>query len=391
MSLSSSNETSTDQIILNILAVEPFYSGSHKAFLKGLKENSRHKIIPIQLNYKGWKWRMHGDSVKLAEMTSHIEEEIDLLLVSSMTNLPAFLALTNPRFAHTPKVMVMHENQLTQPMPEGEERDITYCYINYLSMLSADKLIFSSRFHLEDLLNELPNFLENFPDDKYFNTIDQIREKSIVMRPGLDLKVFDKQPDTRQNNKRPVIVWNQRWQFDRNPAMFFKVLNRLNDIDLEFDLILAGDSKHQKPDEFERAWKRFGDQITHFGYVENVENYSKLLHSGDIVVSTATYEFFCVAIMEAIYCGCHPLVPNRLHYPELIPDSLHKPLLHAPVLYETEDDLFKNLKDLLTGVTQPLPKTSLQNINKHMDWSRMIERYDELFDELRKTESLASF
>ena len=334
---------------------------------------------------------MHGDSVKLAEMTSHIEEEIDLLLVSSMTNLPAFLALTNPRFAHTPKVMVMHENQLTQPMPEGEERDITYCYINYLSMLSADKLIFSSRFHLEDLLNELPNFLENFPDDKYFNTIDQIREKSIVMRPGLDLKVFDKQPDTRQNNKRPVIVWNQRWQFDRNPAMFFKVLNRLNDIDLEFDLILAGDSKHQKPDEFERAWKRFGDQITHFGYVENVENYSKLLHSGDIVVSTATYEFFCVAIMEAIYCGCHPLVPNRLHYPELIPDSLHKPLLHAPVLYETEDDLFKNLKDLLTGVTQPLPKTSLQNINKHMDWSRMIERYDELFDELRKTESLASF
>ena len=334
---------------------------------------------------------MHGDSVKLAEMTSHIKEEIDLLLVSSMTNLPAFLALTNPRFAYTPKVMVMHENQLTQPMPEGEERDITYCYINYLSMLSADKLIFSSRFHLEDLLNELPNFLENFPDDKYFNTIDQIREKSIVMRPGLDLKVFDKQPDIRQNNKRPVIVWNQRWQFDRNPAMFFKVLNRLNDIDLEFDLILAGDSKHQKPDEFERAWKRFGDQITHFGYVENVDNYSKLLHSGDIVVSTATYEFFCVAIMEAIYCGCHPLVPNRLHYPELIPESLHKPLLHAPVLYETEDDLFNIMKDLLTGKTQPLPKASLQNINKHLDWSRMIDGYDDLFEEFGKEESVASF
>ncbi len=334
---------------------------------------------------------MHGDSVKLADMTSHVKEEIDLLLVSSMTNLPAFLALSNPRFAHTPKVMVMHENQLTQPIPEGEERDITYCYINYLSMLTADKLIFSSRFHLDDLLNELPNFLENFPDDKYFNTIDQIRDKSIVMRPGLNLKVFDKQPDIRQNNKRPVIVWNQRWQFDRNPAMFFKVLNRLNDIDLEFDLILAGDSKHQKPEEFERAWKRFGDQITHFGYVENVDNYSKLLHSGDIVVSTATYEFFCVAIMEAIYCGCHPLVPNRLHYPELIPESLHRPLLHAPVLYETEDDLFNIMKDLLTGKTQPLPKASLQNINKHLDWSRMIYRYDELFDELRKTESLASF
>jgi len=376
---------------MNILAIEPYYSGSHRAFLKGLQENSAHEIIPIKLDYRRWKWRMHGDSVKLAEMSSHISEEIDLLLVSSMTNLPAFLALTNPRFAFTPKVMIMHENQLTQPMPEGEERDLTYCYINYLSMLSADKLLFTTEHHLNELMEALPEFLDHFPDDKHYNTIDQIREKSLVMYPGLNLSVFDAQPDTRDQNKRPVIVWNQRWQFDRNPTMFFKVLNRLNDVDLEFDLILAGDTQHKKPEEFERAWKRFGDQITHFGYVENVENYSKLLHSGDIVVSTATHEFFCVAIMEAIYCGCHPLVPNRLHYPELIPKSLHKPLLHAPVLYDTEDDLFRSLKDLLTGVTKPLPKSSLQNINKHLDWKEMIDRYDALFDQLKETKSRASF
>lgn len=372
---------------MNILAVEPFYSGSHKAFLKGLRENSGHNIIPIKLNYKGWKWRMHGDSVKLAEMTSHVKEDIDLLLVSSMTNLPAFLALTNPRFSHTPKVMVMHENQLTQPVPEGVDRDLTYCYINYLSMLTADKLIFSSHFHLNDLLESLPGFLENFPDDKSYNTAEQIKEKSIVMYPGLSLKGFDQHPDTRSDNKRPVIVWNQRWQFDRNPAMFFKVLNRLNDIDLQFDLILAGDTQHQKPEEFERAWKRFGDHITHFGYVDDEESYSKLLHSGDIVVSTATYEFFCVAIMEAIYCGCHPLVPNRLHYPELIPEGLHRPLLHAPVLYDTEDDLFRIMRDLLTGETRPLPKSSLQNVNRHLDWSRMISRYDALFDDLSDSAS----
>ncbi len=376
---------------MNILAIEPYYNGSHRAFLKGLMENSEHNIIPIKLDYRRWKWRMHGDSVKLAEMSGQIAEEIDLLLVSSMTNLPAFLALTNPRFAFTPKVMVMHENQLTQPMPEGEERDLTYCYINYLSMLSADKLIFSTNHHLNELLGALPEFLDHFPDDKHYNTVDQIRDKSLVMYPGLNLSVFDDQPDIREHNRRPVIVWNQRWQFDRNPDMFFKVLNRLNDIDLEFDLILAGDTQHKKPEEFEKAWKRFGDQITHFGYVENVENYSKLLHSGDIVVSTATHEFFCVAIMEAIYCGCHPLVPNRLHYPELIPESLHKPLLHAPVLYDTEDDLFKYLKDILTGKTKPLPKASLQNVNKHLDWSQMIDRYDALFNSLKETKIRATF
>lgn len=365
---------------MNILAVEPYYSGSHKAFLKGLMEHSRHRIIPVSLSYKGRKWRMHGDSVALAGMAGEVDEEIDLLLVSSMTNLPAFTGLTNPRFSRTPKIMYMHENPFTQPVPEGEDRDMTYCYINYLSLLTADRLIFSSHFHKRDFLKALPRFLENFPEDKHYYTSDKIAEKSTVMYPGLDLKRFDKEPDTRADNEHPVIVWNQRWQFDRNPAMFFRVLNRLNDIDLTFDLILAGDTQHEKPEEFEKAWERYGRNITHFGYVENKENYSKLLHSGDIVVSTATYEFFCVAIMEAVYCGCHPLLPNRLHYPELIPDSLHRPLLHAPVLYNTEDDLFHFLKDLLTGETQPLPKSSLQNINKHLDWSERIRRFDDLFE-----------
>jgi hypothetical protein len=86
--------------------------------------------------------------------------------------------------------------------------------------------------------------------------------------------------------------------------------------------------------------------------------------------------------MEAIYCGCHPLVPNTLHYPELIPKSLHDPLLHAHVLYETEDDLFHHLKDLLTGKTKPLPKSSLQNINKHLEWSKRIKHFDKLFEEM---------
>jgi glycosyltransferase involved in cell wall biosynthesis len=375
---------------MNILAVEPFYSGSHKAFLKGLQQHSGHNVLPVNLSYKGKKWRMHGNSVVLAGMTGEIKQDIDLLFISSMTNLPAFLALTNPRLARVPKVMYMHENQFTQPMPEGEERDLTYSYINYLSMLAADRLIFSSDFHRTDFMKALPVFLERYPGDKQYSTVKSIARKSIVLYPGVNFKRFNAQPDTRDSNENPVIVWNQRWQFDRNPAMFFRVLNRLNDIDLTFELILAGDSQHEKPEEFEKAWKRYGRHITHFGYVENNKNYSKLLHSGDIVVSTATYEFFCVAIMEAIYCGCHPLLPNRLHYPELIPDSLHRPLLHAPVLYNTEDDLFHYLKDLLTGKTKPLPKASLQNINAHLDWSERIAKFDAMFEEFLEIESSPS-
>ena len=97
---------------MNILAIEPYYSGSHKAFLKGLKKHSVHKIIPIKLNYKGWKWRMHGDSVTLAELTKQVQEPIDVLMTSSMTNLPAFLALNNPKCIIQIFIFLIHLNSI---------------------------------------------------------------------------------------------------------------------------------------------------------------------------------------------------------------------------------------------------------------------------------------
>jgi len=97
-------------------------------------------------------------------------------------------------------------------------------------------------------------------------------------------------------------------------------------------------------------------------------------------VSTASYEFFCSAVMEAVYCGCHPLLPSGLTYPELVPQSLREPLLHAPVFYDNEDDLFKKLRKLLNGESRPLPLASLRNINAHLDWSQHILEFDELFD-----------
>lgn len=375
---------------MNILVLEPFLGGSHKAFLEGLQQHSSHNIHAVTMSDRYWKWRMTGGSVTLAEKTKKVDEEIDLVIASSMTNLPSFISLTNPRFAHTPVAMYMHENQLTQPIPEGEERDETYCYINYLSMLAADKLIFNSYFHFNSFMDALPGFLAKFPDYHQPESIKMLEEKSTVLHPGLDLLDHDRFADRKSINKPPVIVWNQRWAFDKDPDTFFRVMNRLDDAGYEFELILAGDTQHDRPREFEQAWKRYGRRIIHYGYVEDFETYSKLLHKGDIVVSTARHEFFCVAIMEAVYCGCHPILPDRLTYPELIPDNLREPLLHAPIFYEDEDQLFENLRDLLSGQTRPLPANTLQDINRHMDWTHAVKEYDRLFEELQQQQDKVS-
>lgn len=367
---------------MNILALDPFLGGSHKSFLEGLEKHSRHKIIPVTMSDKFWKWRLHGGAVTLAEQSHSITEDIDLILASSMTNLPAFIALTNPRFAHVPTVMYMHENQLTIPLPEGNERDQTYCYINYISMLTADKLLFSSRFHLDSLMMELPRFLKNFPDHQNLPTIEKIAAKSEVLHPGLHLKAHMQYDFERRKNKRPVILWNQRWEYDRNPSLFFRMMDRLDDSGCEFDLILAGDQTSEKPKELEKIWKRYGNRILHYGFVDDFERYSKLLHKADVVISTSSYEFFCTAIMEATYCGCHPLLPSSLTYPELIPEHLREPLLHAPVFYHNEDDLFKKLRKLVIGESRPLPLNTLRNINNHLDWHKHIHRFDDTFEEI---------
>ncbi len=121
---------------MKVLALEPWYGGSHKAFLNGLMKHSRHDFNAVTMTARFWKWRMHGGAVTMARKVEELARKGDLpdvIFASDMLNLPAFLALARRFMTDVPVVLYMHENQLTYPLPEGSERDFTYAYINYLS------------------------------------------------------------------------------------------------------------------------------------------------------------------------------------------------------------------------------------------------------------------
>ncbi|MEM0963597.1 MAG: DUF3524 domain-containing protein [Bacteroidota bacterium] len=373
---------------MNVLALEPWFGGSHKRCLDGLMGHSAHDIRAVTMAARHWKWRMQGGAVTLAQKARDLVADgwtPDLLFATDMVHMPAFLALTRDLFAETPVLFYLHENQLTYPLREGQERDYTYAWINYLSALAADRVVFNSQFHLDEFFGALPDLLRRFPDFTHVGALPALRQKAEVLHLGLDLKGLDEaRPDAEARKQRepgpPVILWNHRWEYDKNPEAFFRAINRLDDVGERFRLVLAGQTFAEQPPAFRAGFRRYAERVLHFGYAESFSDYASLLWRSDVVVSTSIHEFFGVSMMEAIHCGCHPLLPDRLTYPELIPKRLHAPLLHAPVLYESEDALFETLRHVLRGEAQPLPGEVLREIPAHLAWPLQAPRFDALFE-----------
>ena len=373
---------------MNVLFLEPWYGGSHRRFLDGLAAHSAHEVRAVTMAARYWTWRMQGGAVTLAEKAGDVLGDgwrPDLVVATDMVNLPAFLALTRGRLPGVPVVLYLHENQLTYPLRDGAERDYTYAAINYLSALAADRVVFNSRFHHDEFFQALPDLLRRFPDYTHVGALPGLKAKSGVVHLGLDLDGLDAaRPAAEAQRSRepgpPVILWNHRWEYDKDPAAFFRVMNRLDDAGLRFRLILAGKTFAEQPAAFEAGFRRYAERVLHYGYAESFADYAALLWRADLVVSTSVHEFFGISMLEAIHCGCHPLLPNRLTYPELIPERLHRPLLHAPVLYETEDELFETLRAVLRGEAQRLPAEVLREVPADLAWPLMAPRYDALFE-----------
>jgi len=359
----------------HILLLEPYYGGSHRRFVDGFRHATRFPTTLYALPARFWKWRMHGAAVSFARRLHAERLPADLLFASDMLDLAAFLGLTGGLTARLPRIVYFHENQLTYPPPPGEKRDLHYGFVNYTSALAADRVLFNSRFHRNTFLDELPRLLKHFPDYNELETVAEIEAKSQVLPLGCDLTRYDKYELERDPAAPTTILWNQRWEYDKNPAEFFAALYQLADEGLDFRVILAGQNFRVVPEEFQEARERLGQRVVHYGYAEP-ETYARLLWQADVVVSTAVHEFFGLAVVEACYCGCYPILPRRLAYPELLPERVHQRHLY---------DDFSGLVERLRYVVTHKDELGRHNLREHVrrfDWSEMIGRYEAVIEEV---------
>ncbi len=174
----------------------------------------------------------------------------------------------------------------------------------------------------------------------------------------------------------PVILWNSRWEYDKNPAAFFAALEALEARGIDFQLIVLGEHVDPNEPSFAAARARFGKRALAWGYAPDTAAYRDLLRQADIVVSTAIQEFFGVSVIEAISCGCVPILPRRLSYPEILP-----PEYHAACLYESQEDLVEKLAAAIRDLPR-LKTRGFHTIAAQYDWRQMAPRYDAAFEEI---------
>ena len=174
---------------MNILALESYYGGSHKALLDGLSGRSRHRWTVLTLPAHKWKWRMRHSAITFAEQVRELVEKgqtWDLLFCSDMLNLAEFVGLAPAEVACLPKITYFHENQVTYPVRFSDERDYQYAMTNLTSALCADTVWFNSDFHRDSFLDAMTAFLKSMPDHQPLAEVDNIRAKSAIYPPGIE-------------------------------------------------------------------------------------------------------------------------------------------------------------------------------------------------------------
>jgi glycosyltransferase involved in cell wall biosynthesis len=365
---------------LEVIVCEPYLTGSHRAWAEGLATHSAHRVHLVAHAGGFWRWRMQGAALTLAADIDRLvaaRGRPDVVVVSDMVHLPALLGLARQSLAGVPVVAYFHENQLTYPVPDGVPVDHTYAMTNWLGMAAADRVVFNSEHHRRDVLAALPKLLRRFPDHRHAAFVDEVAARMSVLPVGIDAARFaGSRP--RVDGEPPVVLWNHRWEYDKDPAAFFAALDAVAGAGVEFGLIVAGGSYQTVPPEFDAARRRFADRIISFGTATD-DDYPDLLRRADIVVSTAHHEFFGVAVAEAVAAGALPVLPNRLSYPELVPEP------HDTYLYDGDDPagLVDALRWALTD--HPGRQAAAAIARKHVqrfDWPTVAPRYDELLSEL---------
>jgi glycosyltransferase involved in cell wall biosynthesis len=264
-----------------------------------------------------------GAQEMVDEMVKQGGSKPDCIFATSLVDVAALRSALPRGWRDLPIILYMHENQVAYPTDDA--RDASFALTNLQSVLTADLTIFNSKWNLDSFIEGITSLLKQANDCALGDIEQRIREVSTVSwvpveSPGEDSRVLhNSNMSGRKNGACPTtIVWPHRWEHDKGPEKLL-LLAREHTKSLNLRWIILGEQFSNVPAPLKQFGDEFQGQIDHIGYVESRGEYWKWLHKADWVLSTANHEFFGIAVVEALFAGCLPWLPERLSYQELLP------------------------------------------------------------------------
>lgn len=396
---------------MRVFYFEPENRAYRKSFLDGLRQHSRHEVVAFTLPEGRTPHARRSALLPFLEQLSGMKagqaaplpaegesisaaDRVDALITTDAQSLCDLYALGRQWLSALPSALFFHERSF-HIKPSQRPSDLQAGLNLLYSMLAADRLFFSSSQHQHACLDSLPALIQPIPQFRGKGRILQsLSDKSRILRPGIALRELDRWRHELKYNS-PTILWNLRWESSKRPDEFFRILYQLADAGLDFGVVICGARPEADGDGgrpmtepvFDEARHRLGDRVFHFGYVGSRAEYANLLWMSDIVVSTAEVDYYPTAIIEAVFCECFPLLPNRLEYPKIIPVAQQ-----SRFLYDTPAQLLEKLKYLLLDPLE-IRSAHLRTDMLAYDWEKVIAEYDRALVELKpafRTDVIAS-
>ncbi|MFV1974047.1 MAG: DUF3524 domain-containing protein, partial [Thiohalobacterales bacterium] len=300
---------------MRILLLSAYDAHSHRRWREGLVAAfPEHDWTVLTLPPQNFLWRVRGNSLSWAfGERETLMQPYDLVIATSMTDFSALRGMV-PSLAGVPTLVYCHENQFAYPDRRTAERNEPKL-VSLYSVLAADCVVFNSSYNRDTFLEGVEAFLAKMPDHVPPGITGRIRERSTVIPVPMESTWFA--GERRQPQDGPlVLVWNHRWEYDKGPEILFAALIKLQEAGTDFRIHVIGQQFREQPPVFSEMHEKLKPHIASWGFVKEEEEYRRILCESNVVLSTALHEFQGLAVQEAVACGCIPLVPDRLAYPE---------------------------------------------------------------------------
>jgi glycosyltransferase involved in cell wall biosynthesis len=361
-----------------ILLLSGYDAASHQRWRNGLAEHlPEYDFTQLALPPRHFSWRIRGSSMSLAGLhRDTLEADYGVLIATSMVDLSALRGMV-PALTKLPTALYFHENQFAYPKSATAHSSVEPQIVTLYSALCADQLVFNTAFNRDSFFAGAEQLLRKLPDLVPPNIVSQLQARARVIPVLLDDACFNRR--AKPAHTRPQLLWNHRWEYDKNPALLLRALQLLRDQykgALPFTLHLVGQSFRKTPAEFAAIEQLLRDAggLGLWGYLPSAE-YRQLLQTSDIVLSSADHDFQGLSVLEAVAAGATPVVPARQAYPEW---------LGAAACYPVKGELEADAKAFAAAITarltqqRPLHTPEVASLR----WSRGGEQYRRLLHEL---------